>query len=163
MNQRLSSLALGLLASMPALCLATEPLRNPFRVGAHEGFIYPARCCWVDLPESPKLKALMHAQQCTAGGGPVGRFEVTDGRIWLTGLRTCSGDIPLRDVYPEMRAPVVATWLEGSFGGSLDYQCSANAFKNIYRYAVRITVSKGVVTHLQMKSTGAHACADSTP
>ena len=152
LNALLQAAALCLLAGTPALCLATEPLVSPVHIGEHHGVIYPEKCCSMDLPRTEKLREMRLAQSCTAIGGPVGQFEITDGKVWLTALRTCGGEIPLNEVYPEMSGPVVATWLDGRFGAKLVFQCTINSYQRVYKHSAKIVVEKGIVTELQLEA-----------
>ena len=152
MKTILQAAVLSLFAGTPALCLATEPLFSLVRIGEHHGAIYPEECCWMDLPRTQKLRELALAQRCSAIGGPVGQFEITDGKVWLTALRTCGGEIPLNEVYPEMSGPVVATWLDGRFGAKLVFQCTINSYQRVYKHSAKIVVEKGIVTELQLEA-----------
>ena len=158
LNALLQAAALCLLAGTPALCLATEPLVSPVHIGEHHGVIYPEKCCSMDLPRTEKLREMRLAQSCTAIGGPVGEFKIADRKVWLTSLRTCDGDIPLHDVYPEMSEPVVATWLDGNFAAKLGYQCTINGYQRIYQHSVRMVVEKGIVTEFQLEAGDDEGC-----
>lgn len=115
---------IGLLAATTAH--ATEPLRDLVVIDGRNATLAPPECCWVKMPESAKLRAMRKAEMlsgCTAIGGPVGTFELRDRQLLLRNLRTCSGDIPLRDVFPNLPAPAPATWLTGTFNAHLGYVC----------------------------------------
>jgi hypothetical protein len=96
---------------------------------------------------------------CSAIGGPVGRFKLEAGKLWLTGLRKCSGDVPLQAVYPDMTSPVVAEWLTGTFKTRLDFQCTVQGVQQVYAVAQELTVDKGVVQSLKETPNDTSACA----
>ena len=102
---------------------ATRPLIDRIVVGDESGEIFPEKCCWVDLPKTENLTAAKRAERCSAIGGPVGRFELVDEKIWLVGLLRCGGELPLSYVYPEMPDRVPATWLSGTYFVKLSPRC----------------------------------------
>ena len=118
------SACLGLLAA--PLAHATQPLRDLLVIDGRNATLAPPECCWVKMPESARLRDMRKAEMtagCTAIGGPVGTFELRDRQLLLRNLRTCSGDIPLRDVFPDLTAPAPATWLTGTFTAHLGFVC----------------------------------------
>jgi hypothetical protein len=64
----------------------------------------------LDLPVSEKLKEIHRENRCTAGG-PTGKWRIEDNRLWLIGLRSCDGDIPLQNIYGGNGKPILATWV----------------------------------------------------
>jgi hypothetical protein len=140
-------LVLALMAAGGAL--ATEPLVDQYADGARVGRIYPSDCCWVELRDNERIWQIRRKEfGCTALGGPVGRFRLEDGKLWLTGLMKCGGDIPLQEVYPDMKGPAVAEWLSGTFKTVLDYRCWANG-QSVYAASQELVVEKGVVRSLK--------------
>ena len=112
--------ALWLLA---ASAQATRPLLDRIQHAGLHGQILPEACCWVPLPPSPALAEARLAQQCSAIGGPVGRFALEDGQLWLQGLLTCGGELALSAIYPQMSGPVRADWVSGHFTLDLGPGC----------------------------------------
>src|SRR3546814_18528393 len=91
MGKFLKFLLLSCLAGSPAY--ATEPLHDLVTMDGKTGFLFPDKCCWVKLPSSDKLDAAkLEGTQCSAIGGPVGNFELADGKLLLRRLRACDGD-----------------------------------------------------------------------
>lgn len=113
-----ATLATALLAAGPSY--ATEPLHDQLTHGTSSGYIFPATCCWLDLPPSEALFALKRAERCSAIGGPVGSYRYQDDKLWLVELRRCSGAIPLNQVFPDLESPALAVWLSGDFTARLD-------------------------------------------
>src|SRR3546814_15829672 len=98
------------------------------------GFLFPDKCCWVKLPSSDKLDAAkLEGTQCSAIGGPVGNFELADGKLLLRSLRACDGDIPLDQIYGEFHGPVVADWVSGKFFVEIDPMCRSKAGVLLHR------------------------------
>lgn len=147
-----------LLVGAPLLGTATEPLVSPIRIGEHEGIVFPEKPGSMDLPRTPALREARLAQRCSALGGPVGRFEVSDDRIWLVGLYRCGGNFASEEIYPEMRGPVVADWLNGSFKAPLDFQCHALWGPRVYKHTARFEVRDGVVSGLRFEANDDSIC-----
>jgi hypothetical protein len=144
MRKLLQVLLPGLLATAPAL--ATEPLRDLVTVDGRTGPLLPGECCWVDLPPSERLQAERLAElQCSAAGGPVGNFELANGRLSLLSLRGCGGEIPLGEIYPGLRGPVVASWVSGRFLVLLDPVCLDRRDWTLHRESRVLTIEAGVV------------------
>ena len=102
---------------------ATRPLMDVVQHAGLYGEILPEACCWMPLPPSPALVEARLAQQCSALGGPVGRFALEDGQLWLQGLHTCGGEVALSTIYPQMSGPVQADWVSGRFTLDLGPGC----------------------------------------
>ena len=134
--------------AIAAPSLATEPLHDQFRTGDQTGWIFPSGCCWVKLPPSELLDEMKRKEMagCSAIGGPVGKFELVDGKLWLTGLMKCSGDVRLHRVYPELDSPAFANWLSGTFKTRVDFLCYDKTVRPIYGLEQVLTVEQGVVT-----------------
>ena len=92
-------------------------------------------------------------------GGPVGMFKFEAGKLWLTGLSKCSGQIALQEMYPNMTAPVVAEWLTGTFETFMEFKCSSVAGPPVYAVTQQLIVEKGVVQSVSEKLTDTTACA----
>ena len=65
--------------------------------------------------------------------------------------RLGGGDFPSEEIYPEMRGPVVAEWLNGSFKALLDPQCYTPRGR-IYKYTSRFDARDGVVSGLRFEA-----------
>ena len=113
--------------------LATEPLHDQYVVGAETGWIFPSECCWMKLPPSDRLIAMRRAEVgCSAIGGPVGKFKLESGKLWLTGLHKCGGDVYLSEVYPDFKSATLANWLTGTFTAQIGLLCYDKHVKPIY-------------------------------
>jgi hypothetical protein len=149
-------LVLTLMAAGPVS--ATEPLIDQYADGARIGRIFPSSCCWVELPDNERIWKIRRKEfGCSAIGGPVGRFRLEDGKLWLTGLMKCGGDIPLQEIYPDMTSPALAEWLSGTFKTVLDYRCHAGS-QSIYAVSQELVVEKGVVRSLKETANDLGAC-----
>jgi hypothetical protein len=128
--------------------------------GVRSGRIFPAPCCHVELPSNERIWEIRRRDfhNCSAVGGPVGMFRREGGKLWLTGLFKCSGEIPLKEMYPELDGPVVADWLTGTFKTALDSQCHAGG-QTIYAVAQELIVEKGVVKSVTETPGDVSACA----
>jgi hypothetical protein len=155
---RLLLLVACLVAAAPAT--ATEPLHDQYADGARTGHIFPSNCCWVELPSNDRIWEIRRKEfGCSAIGGPVGEFKLEDGKLWLTGLMKCSGKIPLQMIYPDMKAPVLAEWLTGTFKTRLDYRCYTQKTQDLYAVTQELVVEKGVVVSLKETQQDVSACA----
>jgi hypothetical protein len=158
--RRLRGIGLFLACLMSAVPgFATEPMTDHYADGARSGRIFPSACCYVELPDNKRIweirKRDFHG--CSAIGGPVGVFRLDDGKLWLTGLSKCSGDIPLKEIYPDLSGPLVAEWLTGTFRTVLEPRCWA---RGQTRYAVtqELVVEKGIVTSVKETPNDLTAC-----
>jgi hypothetical protein len=159
--RRIVFLVLALMAAGPGS--ATEPLIDQYADGARIGRIFPSSCCYVELPDNERIWKVRRKEfGCSAIGGPVGRFRLEDGKLWLTGLMKCSGDIPLQEIYPDMKSPAFAEWLSGTFKTVLDYRCYANG-QTIYAATQELVVEKGVVRSLKETANDVSACEAQHP
>src|SRR3546814_19671339 len=110
------------------------------------GFLFPDKCCWVKLPSSDKLDAAkLEGTQCSAIGGPVGNFELADGKLLLRSLRACDGDIPLAQIYGEFHGPVVADWVSGKFFVEIDPLCRSKAGVLLHRESQPLIIEAGTI------------------
>ena len=138
---------------------ATEPLHDQYLVGAQSGLIFPSECCWMKLPPSQRLTDMKRAELgCSAIGGPVGKFKLESGKLWLTGLLKCGGDVSLREVYPDLEGPALATWLTGTFNTQVEFLCYENPVRPVYSLQQVLTIEKGIVTSLSETRTDASIC-----
>lgn len=138
---------------------ATQPLFDQYADGARTGHIFPSDCCWVELPDNKRIWEIRRKNMgCSAIGGPVGMFRREDGQLWLTGLLKCSGPIALQEVYPDMKAPVLAEWLTGTFRTQLDFQCYGPGVQAIYAVTQELIVEKGVVRAVKETQNDLAAC-----
>jgi hypothetical protein len=148
---------LCLMAAAPVM--ATEPMTDYFSDGARSGRIFPSACCHVELPDNERIWEIRRRDfhTCSAVGGPVGVFRMEAGKLWLTGLAKCSGEFPLKDMYPGLESPALAAWLTGTFKTVLDPRCHANGQT---RYAVtqELIVEKGIVTSVRETPNDLTAC-----
>lgn len=125
---------------------ATQPLFDQYTDGHRKGYLFPAECCYVELPDDRRIRKLRYQRMgsCSAAGGPVGVFRREGGKLWLTGMADCSGEIPLKSVYAHLEGPVVATWLSGTFKAQLD-QCYDAGIQPRYAVTHTLVIEKGVV------------------
>ena len=142
---------------------ATEPLHDQYVLGEKSGRIFPSECCWMSLPPSERLTAMKKAEVgCSAIGGPVGEFKLQSGKLWLTGLLTCGGEVSLRKVYPDFENPALANWLTGTFKTQVGFLCYDNSAEPIYSVKQVLTVEEGVVTSLSETKNDTSACSENT-
>ena len=140
---------------------ATEPLLNQYVDGSRTGRIFPSECCWMKLPPSERLTALKRAELgCSAIGGPVGKFKLESGKLWLTSLFKCSGEVALQDVFPDLTSPALAQWLTGTFTAQVGLACFDKHGKRIDSVKQVLTVEQGVVTSLIETKNDTSACSE---
>ena len=158
----MQTVALAIALGIPASCSATEPLHDILFIDGHDGPFFPEKCCWVDLPRTEKLIAARRQENCSAIGGPVGRFRIADGKVWLVGLRRCGGDMPLKEIFPELGNPAFAKWLNGAFRAEVNHMClSPFSFGSLYRTTFRLEIKDGVVTDMQRQENDEADCRKS--
>lgn len=138
--------ALWLLA---ASAQATRPLMDRVQYAGLHGEILPEACCWMPLPPSQALAEARLAQQCSALGGPVGRFALEDGQLWLQGLHTCGGELALSTIYPQMDGPVRADWVSGQFTLDLGPGCQGDDGLPQPSQRWRVQLAQGRVTAME--------------
>lgn len=148
----------GLLMAVVPPISATQPLADTLLVGNELGPIHPEKCCWLELPRTERLFAAKRAEACSAIGGPVGRFELVDQKIWLVGLSRCSGDMPLEQVYPEFGDRVHADWLSGVFFARFSPMCTTPDGQEVHRTVLRLEVDSGVVSSMQRSELDDSLC-----
>jgi hypothetical protein len=146
-----------LMAVAPSLS-ATQPLADTLVIGNERGPIHPEKCCWLELPKTERLIAAKRAEECSAIGGPVGRFELVGQEMWLVGLSRCSGDMPLEQVYPEFGDRVQANWLSGVFFAKFSPMCITQDGQQAYRTVLRLEVGSGVVSSVQRSELDGSIC-----
>lgn len=125
---------------------ATQPLFDQYTDGQRSGYIFPAECCYLELPDDRRIRDLRRQQMgsCSAPGGPTGVFRREGGKLWLTGLAECRGPVPLKALYAHLEGPVVAEWLSGTFTVRLD-QCYSEGLQLKYAVTQTLMIEKGVV------------------
>ncbi|WP_426197683.1 hypothetical protein [Massilia sp. DWR3-1-1] len=142
---------------------ATEPLHDQYVAGAESGWIFPSQCCWMKLPPSERLTTMKKAEVgCSAIGGPVGKFKLESGKLWLTGLLKCGGEVSLREVYPDFESPALANWLTGTFKTQVGFLCYDNSVRPIYSVKQVLTIDQGVVTSLSETKNDTSVCSKNT-
>ena len=157
MKRFLHFVIFSLLVAAPFPALATRPLIDRIIVGDESGEIFPEKCCWLELPRTGGLIAAKRSEACSAIGGPVGRFELVGKQIWLVGLHRCSGDMPLKHVYPEMPDRTPATWLNGRYFVKLSPMCEGDSA--IDRKHLTLEIDGGIATITEQK-VAESACND---
>jgi hypothetical protein len=148
-----------LMAAIPGF--ATEPMTDHYSDGARSGRIFPSACCYVELPDNKRIWEIRKRDfhTCSAIGGPVGGFRLEAGKLWLTALFKCSGELPLKEIYPDMAGPVVAEWLTGTFRTVLEPRCYASG-QTRYAVSQELIVEQGVVRSLRETPNDITACAN---
>ena len=138
---------------------ATEPLSDQVWYQSRAGTLFMPGKGAIPLPGSEQLRAMAIGERCSAMGGPRGVYRFMSGKLWLIGLHRCSGGIALRDIYPEMLTPPVATWVDGVVVARLGrILCTSSAGVPIPDNEVRFTVQKGVVIALEERVGDARSC-----
>ncbi len=126
--------------------LATEPLQDRIWYHSRAGTVHESGKGALALPPSEKLRAMAMAETCSAMGGPRGVYRYSNGRIWLVGLHRCSGGIGLHEVYPDVRTPPVASWLNGVLVARLgNLLCKSASGAPVHEFEVHIKVTNGAV------------------
>jgi len=140
---------------VPTTAMATDPLHDTIII---DGETRQLSSGGDALPRTQRLIAARIAQRCNAPGGPVGRYRLAEGRIWLIGLRSCGADLPVREIYPEFDDPTPALWLNGVLLARWDFLCPSRRHTgNEYRFELRLEVKDAVVTAMQQQQTNNQA------
>ena len=159
MTKFLRNILAALLIFSNSSVFATEPLSDEFIYDGREGVIFSIKYYGMALPKSEKLRKLkIEGLDCSAMGGPVGKFKYINGKLWLTGLYRCEGDIELNSVYPELPNPAPATWISGNYKARLDWLCENNRGYYIYKTELQLVIDKGIVTSVVEKNFDKSAC-----
>jgi hypothetical protein len=138
---------------------ATEPLSDQVWYQSRAGTLFMPGKGAIPLPASDQLRAMAIGERCSAMGGPRGVYRFMSGKLWLIGLHRCSGGIALRDIYPEMLTPPVASWVDGVVVARLGrILCMSSAGVPIPDNEVRFTVQKGVVVALEERVGDLRSC-----
>jgi len=160
----LPTLVFTLVLGNPAVCLASE-LLDSLIVGEQNGIFFPDKCCWVDLPRTERFLATVEECPSLDIGGIVGNFRLADNKIWLVGLDSCRGDIPLEKIYPELGNPAPATWLNGIFFAKINSNsktCNPMTETPIPMYltTLRLKIENGAVIDMQRQENEVPSCQD---
>jgi len=144
LTQRLLLAMLCLIAAGAAH--ATPALFDRYTDGEQTGQIFAEKCCYLDLPEDRRMRELRRQRlgSCSAAGAPVGVFRREQGKLWLTALAECGGEIPLETHYQGLQGPVVATWLSGTFKAYVGH-CYTTAAQHKYAVTQVLVIEQGVV------------------
>lgn len=139
---------------------ATEPLYSQLEIEGMRGLIYPEGKTWVSLPRNEAMRQARRLHMlCSAIGGPVGRFRIEQDRLWLVGLETCSGEMPVSDIYPGMQLPQLAHWLSGNFVGKVGRNCITRDHRTAFETTLHFTVDEGQVTEVGRQLWDPTVCA----
>lgn len=139
--------------------LATEPLFDRIEIEGQSGRLHDNARGWLDLPESEQLLSMARAENCTAIGGPRGKFKVADRTLFLYGLYRCSGDVALSVVYPKVSQPVVATWVTGKLTAEVGkVVCRSNAGAPVFERIATLSVEAGKVTSVSFSVPPIEQC-----
>jgi hypothetical protein len=95
-----------------AAAMATTPLFDSLEYNGQRVALHEVGKGWLDMPRSPKVRELVLNERCSAIGGPRGRYRIEGGKLWLTGLHVCSGDVSLAYAYGKAD-PIEAVWVTG--------------------------------------------------
>lgn len=146
--------------AMGGRIFATEPLYDQYSVDEENGWIFPSECCWMTLPASERLTAMKRAEiGCSAIGGPVGKFKLESGKLWLTGLHKCGGDVALSEVYPDFESPTLANWLTGTFTAQIGLLCNDMHEQPIYSLKQVMDVEQGIVKSVSETRNNISSCS----
>jgi hypothetical protein len=128
---------------------ATPPLRDRIHIDGRDGQFEQDGEFWVDKPRNERLRELGRAQQCSAIGGPVGRYRLEGDRVELVDLYTCGGPVPLNGIYPEFDGPTPATWLTGTFFAKFGYCNDTDGGWGEFQVVKKLTLAEGVVVRME--------------
>lgn len=144
--------------------MATEPLFDRVEIEGQSGRLHDNVRGWLELPESEQLRSMTRAENCTAIGGPRGKFKVAEGMLLLHGLYRCGGDIELSSVYPSISRPVVAKWVTGKLTAEIgDIVCWTKNGSPVYERLATISVEAGKVIAISMTKPTVEQCGRNVP
>lgn len=139
--------------------LATAPPADRIWYHTRAGTLHLAGKGGIELPPSAKLRAMTIADTCSARGGPRGVYKYAEGKIWLVGLHGCRGGIGLHEVYPNVRTPPVASWVNGILVARLGkLLCASADGAPVHEAVVRMTVRNGAVSALEESMGTLQSC-----
>lgn len=158
-NQRRISLRhwvlAGLLLALSGQGVATTPLFDKLEMNNETGNLHQMGKGWLDLPPSEKLQELRRAEKCSAIGGPRGKYRIVDGKLLLTGLYRCGGDVSLEAVYGSAE-PIFANWISADLVAELGKPLCRRGFAYVYERKVSLRIKEGVVTSIREESNANH-------
>ena len=160
-----TGIAALLLAACAAPATATEPLSDVVAIDGMRGRLFKTHSPGFDLPPNDTLRAMrIKESACSARGGPVGSYRIDNNQLVLVELWRCGGAFPVRDVYPAMQAPALATWISGELtavmGSPLCHQADGIP---LYQRTVRFTVDAGIVKTMASQSHTQDECPSHKP
>lgn len=145
----------GLLLFLSFQVAATTPLFDKLEINNETGNLHQMGKGWLDLPPSEKLQELRRAERCSAIGGPRGKYRVVDGKLWLTGLYRCGGDVSLDSVYASGE-PILAKWISADLVAELGKALCRRGFAFVYERKLSLRVEEGMVTSMREESNANH-------
>ncbi|NMG35837.1 hypothetical protein GRF61_15420 [Azoarcus sp. TTM-91] len=96
---------------------ATKPLFDTVEYKGERMAVWLKGKPWLELPWTPKLQEIrLREAGCSALGGPRGRWRLENQQLWLIGLFTCRGEVPLEAVYDDGQ-PIKGSWVTGELVG----------------------------------------------
>ena len=139
-----AALLLGLALALPAG--ATPPVPDLLEVGDELRPFYGVPI-ERGFPWSNRLRQVIaESMDCSAVGGPRGRYRLHDGRLWLVGFVRCGPDLGLDEAYGRPTKPMPAIWLSGDLHfGQGQLLCYDPWVESIWQTRVELRVERGLV------------------
>lgn len=152
------------LALVGSGAVATEPLIDQLWIGDQRGVLFYRDGNQIALPANDKLRALRRQADCSAHGGPVGSYQLEQGKLWLVALHHCSDQLPVTEIYPDRKPPVLATWVKGDLVGRMGTMlCRRPDWSAVFERTVELQVKDGKIIAMHTRKHRLSDCAASKP
>lgn len=139
---------------------ATLPQRDALTYEGRQSVVTIAGRATLPVPPSDRLAALRMRTHCSAAGGPVARWAIIDGTLYLTHFSDCGANLPLGAVYEGVTSPLVATWISGELrAGRGAVICFTAETGAVAETTLAFTVDRGIVTDVE-ESDNSGACPE---
>lgn len=132
--------------SFPSFAFATQPLFDRIEIDGDEGRVHDSQHGWLKLPESESLQRMRLAEQCSAIGGPRGKFKIANGKLWLYALYRCSGEIRLEEAYPQASEKILANWISAELVAEIGHvMCYSKSGQPKFEKLLQLSIMQGEV------------------
>jgi hypothetical protein len=156
-NSYLPGLLLLIIALFSARSFATPPLRELLEYNGETSAVSMSANLGVTAPRSEKLWEMRIKENCSAHGGPIEVWKISDGRLWLTHFRRCGGDVKLSEVFDGVSEPLMADWVTGDLtiekGKLLCYQVYG---VDVRQTTIKFRVEQGIVVRVAESNNDNH-------
>jgi hypothetical protein len=144
--------------SFPAKSFATPPLLELLEYNGEASPVSMSASFGATAPRSEKLWEMRIKENCSAHGGPIEVWRISDGRLWLTHFRRCGGDVKLSEIFDGLNEPLMADWVTGDLsierGKLLCYQVYGT---DVRQTTIKFRVERGVIVQMTESNNDNHS------